>query len=339
MRENRGPWYLLTGLVVGAVAGLLYAWAVQPVQYTNTTPASLRADFRDQYRALIASAYVSNGDLVRAQARLNLLRDADTYRVLAEQAQRTLADGNSPEEARALGLLAAALSQAPATVPASPPKTAITETRVSSPTPSPTGSFTPSILSSLTPAVITATATKTAFLTGTFTPTPVLTSTVTTVTATLSATNGSITSTVSSSATPTRTPRGTMTPSLTGTPPPTRTPTITPGAPFVLEKRETVCNQALGEALIQVQAYDAANNPVPGLEAVITWDGGEDHFFTGLKPELGLGYADFTMTPGVTYTLYLAHGGQPIEGLTTPECELRGEERFWGSWRMTFVQP
>lgn len=339
MRDGRGPWYLFTGLVLGAVAGLLYAWVVRPIRYTNTTPASLRADFRDQYRALIASAYVSNSDLVRAQARLDLLQDADTYRVVAEQAQRTLADGNSLEEARALGLLAVALGQAPATVAAMSPKTAVTGTQATSSMPSPSASSTPSLIPSLTPALITATTTTPTGLTGIVTTTPVFTGTVTTVPATLSVTSGSITSTVSSSATPTQTPRATMTPTITGTPRPTRTPTITPGAPFVLKKRDMVCNQTLGEALIQVQAYDAADNPVPGLEAVITWDGGENHFFTGLKPELGLGYADFTMTPGVTYTLQLAQGGQPIADLTPPECELRGGERYWGSWRMTFVQP
>ncbi|MBI1865988.1 MAG: HD-GYP domain-containing protein, partial [Nitrospirae bacterium] len=42
------------------------------------------------------------------------------------------------------------------------------------------------------------------------------------------------------------------------------------------------------------------------IEIVVVWDAGEDHFFTGLKPELGQGYADFTMTEGVSYTLRLA---------------------------------
>ncbi len=100
-REDRGPWYLLTGLVLGAFLGLMYAWLVQPTQYTDTKPASLRADFKDRYRALIASAYMSNGDLVRAKARLELLQDADLYRMLSEQAQRTLAGAAPPSRKRA----------------------------------------------------------------------------------------------------------------------------------------------------------------------------------------------------------------------------------------------
>ncbi len=44
--DNRGPWYLITGLVVGIIIGVLVAWVVQPVNYTNTNPASLRADYQ-----------------------------------------------------------------------------------------------------------------------------------------------------------------------------------------------------------------------------------------------------------------------------------------------------
>jgi len=100
-----------------------------------------------------------------------------------------------------------------------------------------------------------------------------------------------------------------------------------------------VCNPDLGQPLIQVQAYDAAGQGVAGVEVVVTWEGGENHFFTGLKPELGAGYADFTLTPGITYTLRLAQGGQPIPNLSAPECQNESGERYWGTWLLTFVQP
>ncbi len=100
-----------------------------------------------------------------------------------------------------------------------------------------------------------------------------------------------------------------------------------------------MCNPNLGGALIQVEARDAAGQPVPGVEILVLWDGNEDRFFTGLKPELGLGYADFTMTPGVTYLLRLAEGGQPVPDLTPSECDREDGERYWGSWLLVFVQP
>ncbi len=108
-RNQRGPWYLLTGVIVGLVFGLIYSWFIQPVQYQDTPPASLRSDYKEQYRLMIATAYAANGDLVRAQERLKLLKDDDSARELIEQAQRILASEGNLEDARSLGLLATAL--------------------------------------------------------------------------------------------------------------------------------------------------------------------------------------------------------------------------------------
>jgi hypothetical protein len=108
MEPRRPPIYLLTGLIIGLALGLLYAWVLTPPEALETSPVMLRTDFKDTYREMIARAYLSNGDLGRAQARLALLDDEDPVRALAVQAQLTLGQGeNSP--ARALGLLAAAL--------------------------------------------------------------------------------------------------------------------------------------------------------------------------------------------------------------------------------------
>jgi len=109
--DERGNWYLLTGVVLGIILGILFAWVISPVKYVDTAPESLKDEFKDQYRVLIASAYVANGDLVRAKARLALLDEVDIYLVVAEQAQQMLAEGGSVEEAQALGRLALALGQ------------------------------------------------------------------------------------------------------------------------------------------------------------------------------------------------------------------------------------
>lgn len=109
--DERGNWYLLTGVVLGIMLGILFAWVISPVEYVDTAPESLTNEFKDQYRVLIASAYVANGDLVRAKARLELLDEADIYLVVAEQAQQMLAEGGSVEEAQALGRLALSLGQ------------------------------------------------------------------------------------------------------------------------------------------------------------------------------------------------------------------------------------
>jgi hypothetical protein len=311
LRENRGPWYLLTGFVLGAFLGLLYAWVVSPVEYVDTSPAAMRADFRDQYRALIASAYVANRDIARAQARLNLLNDRDVARTLAEQAQHTLADGGSPEVAQALALLALDLGQGPTPVVAAGSPTAVS-----------------------TLAIETA-AVETAGPTATVTQLPTESPQISTNPVTAAP------ETSESSASPgaaQQTPEPTRTSLPTGAPLPTRTPTAISGAPIVLEEKTFVCDQSLGGPLIQVMAQNAARDQISGIEVIVNWEGGENHFFTGLKPELGPGYADFTMTPGEVYTLRLAEGGQPVSDLTAAECESGDGSRYWGSWHLRFAQ-
>jgi hypothetical protein len=301
MSEERGPWYIITGLILGAALGLVYAWLVAPRTYADTSPASLQLDFKDQYRAMIASAYLANENFPRAQARLKNLKDEDPILVLNEQAQRSLAEGASPREAQALGVLAVALGQG------GPP------TSAASPTRAPTETFTP-----------------------TENPQPSLTASPT----------GSSPDPASQTA-PANTPNSgeTQTPVVTrmlgatGTPLPTRTPTPTPGAPFVLKDQTFICDPDVTGPLLIVLAETTSGQPLPDVEAVVNWEGGEDHFFTGLKPELGLGYADFVMSPGVVYALRLAEGGQPISDLTPAECETPRGERYWGAWMLLFTRP
>jgi hypothetical protein len=100
-----------------------------------------------------------------------------------------------------------------------------------------------------------------------------------------------------------------------------------------------VCNPDQVDPLIKVVIQDAAGQPVPSIEIRVTWDGGEDQFFTGLKPELGLGYADFLMNPEVVYSLMLIEGGNSVNDLTAAECQLDDGSRYWGSWQLTFTQP
>ena len=65
----------------------------------------------------------------------------------------------------------------------------------------------------------------------------------------------------------------------------------------------------------------------------------EDQFFTGLKPEVGNGYADFVMSPNVTYTLRLAAGSDIADGLIAPTCQTPSGEAFLGGIKLTFQQP
>ena len=126
---------------------------------------------------------------------------------------------------------------------------------------------------------------------------------------------------------------------LTITPRPTHTPTPTAGAPFVLLSNDKVCNPNLTDGLMQISVIDSRHHQMPGVEIIITWDGGEEHFFTGFKPEIANGYADYIMQTDVTYTVRIAESGTPVPNLVAPACTDSSGQKYTGGLHLTFQQP
>lgn len=126
---------------------------------------------------------------------------------------------------------------------------------------------------------------------------------------------------------------------LPATPRPTQTPQPTLGAPFILTAQDSICDTNLPDGLLQVMVVNSNRRQLPGIEILITWEGGAEQFFTGFKPELGNGYADYTMTPEVSYTVQLASGSDIAAGLTPPTCQSPSGESFFGGIKLTFQQP
>ena len=127
-------------------------------------------------------------------------------------------------------------------------------------------------------------------------------------------------------------------PTPSTTPPPTLpkpTATIRPSATpipnYRLLNQQPICRDEAAPR-IEVNTLDAFLDPEPGVEVIVRWQGGEDHFFTGFKPQLGAGYGDFTMSPEVSYTVMLAAGSQEVSGLRIEPCE----SGFVGGWELTF---
>jgi len=252
---------VLLGIVVGVCAGLIYGWVVQPVRLVDTSPASLRPDFQDDYVALIAAAYAATRDLPRAQARLELLPGAGDADHLGALAQSRSAAGRPAPEVQALAALAAELSLgrlSPTLEP--PPATQLPTARAS----------------------------------------PTLT-----------------------------TPR----------PRPTPIPSATPGAPFRLSQRQLVCDDPAPMPRIQVVVLDAAGEGVPNVLVRVLWDAGQDQFFTGLKPELGVGFGDFTLEADIEYTVQLSESDAIATAIRSEACPDSSGGTHPGSWRLTFVQP
>jgi hypothetical protein len=150
---------------------------------------------------------------------------------------------------------------------------------------------------------------------------------------------GSIVVVATSEPTMTGEPTATSVPLQTATPRPSRTPTPTLGAPYQLVGQDTLCESELAEGLLQIIVTDARRQQIPGAEIIITWNDGEEHIFTGLKPELGHGYADFLMASDVVYSVRMADGGTPASEVSTPTCTVAGGSTYSGGYRITFQQP
>ncbi len=66
-------WIPLVAALAGIAGGLLYGWVINPVKFVDTTPASLRADYRTDYVLMVAESYHANQDTALAGRRLAVL--------------------------------------------------------------------------------------------------------------------------------------------------------------------------------------------------------------------------------------------------------------------------
>lgn len=94
-------WFpLLISVALGIALGLVYGWVLDPVEFTDTTPDTLRADYRADYVLMIAEAFQVEQDPDQAARRLALL---------GSQPPGDIA-GDAVDQARLLGFDAADLA-------------------------------------------------------------------------------------------------------------------------------------------------------------------------------------------------------------------------------------
>jgi hypothetical protein len=298
----------IIGLVIGLSLGLLYTWGINPVELVNTYPSLLRTDYRRGWVRLATISYIADGDLERIHARLNGIEQGDVATVVQTLIEKYAAAGRSAETMRSLTKLAQTLdvhTSAMLVYLDTPSPSASAPTRTALPTSLPT----PTSKAANTPAPS---------RTPTLPPTP---------------TSTPLPRAVSPSPSPTP-----STPEPTSTPlPPTPTPLLS--ARLRLAEQEQIC-QAGQREQIAVVVKDERGEEVPGVEVWLMWPGGADRAVTGLKPQEGVGYADFDVEWGVNYSLGTSELGRPLvtalrlESCPTPE----GGALMIGSWRIV-LQP
>jgi hypothetical protein len=306
-RWRDAGWWIggfLFGFVVGLAISLTYGWLIDP-RPEPTTPATLRLEDKELYVKLIALAFAYDQDEARARARLATLNDPGIEERLVSLTERYINQEKDIRDIMALVSLAQTLGRTSNVMLAF----------VATPTPLPTS--TPTLAPTPTPRP---TETPIPTVTATFTPRPTRTPTPR----------------------PSRTPTSTPTPTLTPTTAPTQVPTPGPDAPFGVAQSVVLCDDTTRGGLLRVYVRDRQGAGVSGAELTITWSGGRDTFFTGFKPEIDPGYADFQMERGQTYQLTLANedftGDGPEIAITDSNLCPTLPDDIIPSWQVVFQQ-
>ena len=206
----------LASTTIGFIIGLIIAWVLWPVQFTNADPADLRSFYKDDFVRMTSAAFELNGDLAKAKLRLSQLQldnPAQTINGLVAREKQSAI--NSPAQT-ALTHLGRVLSAPPTAQSASP---------------------------SLTPAGA------------------------------------------------------------------TLVPAVTQPIPVfqLVEHVQLTCQDEPETATLRFYVRDAQGKDLPNVAIEIRWANGDETVYTGLKPERGIGFADFEAAPG-EYSVTILNG-------------------------------
>ena len=291
--------FVLVGIVLGLSLGLLVTWQLWPVEYYDTDPIDLRQEHKDDYVVMIAAAYAQDRDLGLASLRLGQLGLEDAKQSVLGLFQRYGEAGYSGET-RSLALLAYDLGVTD--VALLPYVQEPTPTVELMPTPEPTPTVEATQTPTETPAGPSPTPTQ---------PTPEPTATAT-----------------QPPPTPTHTP----------TTPPEDTPTPTVASDFdyqVVEQSDLGCSSDREGDYVLVYVRDENDRGVAGVKILVKGPGVEDWFFTGLKPEVGPGFADYRVTAPGNYTVQAGEGRSQVTQALSFAANCPAETPY-RSWRVVF---
>ncbi len=79
--------------LLGIAGGVLYGWVIDPVKFVDTTPASLRADYRTDYVLMVAESYHADQDAALASRRLAILGSESPSAIALAALQTAQASG------------------------------------------------------------------------------------------------------------------------------------------------------------------------------------------------------------------------------------------------------
>lgn len=109
----------------------------------------------------------------------------------------------------------------------------------------------------------------------------------------------------------------------------------------IAERAMLTCTDEPNQPRMQFLARDKRGKDVPNVAIDIHWANGEDTVYTGLKPERGLGYADFEAPPG-SYSVTIENAqSETAENLNIgePPANCRNDRgQTPRGWKIVFKQ-
>ena len=110
MNSTRTLWvFIVLALLAGIGIGIAYGWYLDPVDYFDTTPDALRADFKAAYVLMTAEAYQAEQDPGLAARRLAIFGTKSSSAIAAEGLAYARSNGFSEVEIAIMQELVTAL--------------------------------------------------------------------------------------------------------------------------------------------------------------------------------------------------------------------------------------
>jgi hypothetical protein len=100
---------LLLAIVIGLGIGLYYGWVISPVQYVDTSPDSLSADYRTDYVLMVSETYQMKQDPTLAARQLGLFGSRKPAEITAEALANAAQLNYSPDDLQKMQSLMLAL--------------------------------------------------------------------------------------------------------------------------------------------------------------------------------------------------------------------------------------
>jgi hypothetical protein len=110
MKSNRSRWvFIILALFTGIALGLAYGWYVDPVDFFDLTPDTLRADYKADFVLMTAEAYRGEQDPGLAARRLAIFGSQSPSAIASSGLNYARTNGFSDEDVALMQELVTAL--------------------------------------------------------------------------------------------------------------------------------------------------------------------------------------------------------------------------------------